>query len=53
MEVNDQLHAPAVLLSDKETLIPLDRRLGSSETGSGGTSGDRTPIVQPIASLLY
>jgi hypothetical protein len=35
MEVSGQLHAPAVLPSGEETLIPMDRRLGGPQSRSG------------------
>jgi hypothetical protein len=35
MEVSGQLHAPAALPPGKETLYPLDMRLGGSQNRSG------------------
>jgi hypothetical protein len=61
MEVNDELHAPAVLPQGKSAWYPLDRRLCGSQSrfGRGGKdknsqprreSNPPTPIVQPVAS---
>jgi hypothetical protein len=35
MEVNGQLHTPAALPRGKESLVPLDRRLGGPQSRSG------------------
>jgi hypothetical protein len=58
MEVSGQLHAPAVLLTGKELLIPMDRRLNGPQSryGRGGEEknsylvpGLELPIIQPVA----
>jgi hypothetical protein len=58
MEVNGQLHVPAALPSGKETLVPLDRRLGGPQrrSGLGGEEknsqllpGLEPPIIQSVA----
>jgi hypothetical protein len=45
MEVSGQLHAPAALPPEKETLVPLDRRLGGpqSHSGHGGEEKNSQP----------
>jgi hypothetical protein len=58
VEVSSQLHAPAALLTGKEPLVSLDRRLGGPQRRSerGGEEknshflpGLKSPIIQPVA----
>jgi hypothetical protein len=62
MDVSGQLHAPAALLSGKEPLYPLDRRLGEPQNRSGGGGGEKNsqplpglelPIIQPVAQRVF
>jgi hypothetical protein len=57
MEMSGQLHAPAVLPAGKESLYPLNKRLGGpqSRSGRGGDdkkipdlTGNRTLVVHPV-----
>jgi hypothetical protein len=58
MEVSGELHAPAALPSDKETLVPNEQETGWA-SGQAWTlwcrenflapDENRTPIVQPVA----
>jgi hypothetical protein len=57
MEVKGQLHSPVTLHLKKETLVPLDRRLGGSQSQSDHDGKEENPtpacsqtlVVQPIA----
>jgi hypothetical protein len=49
MEVSGQLHAPAALTPGKETLVPLDRRLGGLLSRSGRDSEEKNS--QPVQGL--
>jgi hypothetical protein len=61
MEVSGQLHSPAALTPGKESLVPLDRRLGGTQSRcEGGNEGKNfqplpglePPIIQPVAIPL-
>jgi hypothetical protein len=58
MEVSGQLHASAALSPVKETLVPMDRRLGGPQNQAGHCgeeknsqplAGLKLPIIQPVA----
>jgi hypothetical protein len=61
--VSGQLHAPAALTPGKETLYPLDRRLGEPQNRSGRRGEEKIftlpglkllPLGRPVRSLsLY
>jgi hypothetical protein len=56
MEACGQLHAPGVLLSEKEQSVPLDRKLSGpgcceKKEKSSGVAGNL--IVQPVAYSIY
>jgi hypothetical protein len=47
MEVSSQLHAPVTLQLGKETLIPLDRRLGGPQSRSGRGGEEKNSHLPP------
>jgi hypothetical protein len=49
MDVSGQLHAPAALIPGKEPLVPLDRRLGmtQSQYEHGGEEKKIPSLPQP------
>jgi hypothetical protein len=55
MEVSGQLHAPAALPPGKETLVPMDRRLGGpqSRSGRGGEEKNSQPSPEIELYNLY
>jgi hypothetical protein len=61
MEVSGQFHAPAALPPEKESLVPMNRKLGgpqnrsehgSEERNSQPLPGFEPPIIQPVASAI-
>jgi hypothetical protein len=62
MEVSDQPHGPAALLTRREPRYLLDRRLGGPQNRSGGGGKEKNsqpllglelPIIQPVAQRSY
>jgi hypothetical protein len=49
MEVNGQLHDPAAIAPEKESLVPLDRRLSGPQNRSG--HGGEEKNSQPLPGL--
>jgi hypothetical protein len=50
MEVSGQLHAPAALLQEKETPVPIGHKLGGSQSWSerGGEEKEKSlPGIEP------
>jgi hypothetical protein len=48
VEVSGQLHSPAALPPGKESLYPLERRLGGSQGHGGEEKNSQTPLgIEP------
>jgi len=54
MEVSGEIRDPAALIPRKEPLVPIDRRLGGSQSrsGCGGEEKNSQPVVQGYTTEL-